>query len=181
MPRPPETFSTARLAARLPRIDDAEAIFAAYASDPEVTRYLSWRHYTEVEPVREFLRGVRAVWEAGETSGHYAWLLCRKGTDRPIGSIGVGFNVHGALVGYVLGRAHWGQGLMTEAVSYVAVWALAQPPLYRVWAFCDAENFASARVLEKAGLQCEGLLRRWHACPTIGPEPRDCLVYARTR
>ena len=56
MLRPPETFTTERLVARLPRVEDAEAAFAAYASDPEVTRYLSWRYYTEVEPLRKFLR-----------------------------------------------------------------------------------------------------------------------------
>jgi RimJ/RimL family protein N-acetyltransferase len=156
-------------------------VFAAYAADPVVTRYLSWRHYSEVEPVREFLRGVVRTWETGGTGGQYAWMLCQRGNDTPIGSIGVGFDVHGALTGYVLGRAHWGQGLMTEALGYVATWALAQPPLYRVWAFCDAENLASARVMEKAGMRREGLLRRWHSCPAIGPEPRDCLVYAKTR
>ena len=180
MPRPPETFTTPRLVARLPRPEDAAAVFAAYASDPEVTRYLSWRYYTEVEPLREFLRRVRHTWETDD-GGQYGWLLCQCGTDEPIGSIGVSLGLHGAVFGYVLGRAHWGRGLMTEAVRYVSAWALAQPPLFRVWAFCDAENLASARVMEKAGLLREGLLRRWHVCPTIGPEPRDCLIYAKVR
>ena len=181
MLRPPETFTTERLMARLPRVEDAEAAFAAYASDPEVTRYLSWRYYTEVEPLRKFLHGVVRTWETGEGGGHYGWKLCLRGTDTPIGSIGVGFDAHGAVIGYVLGRAYWGRGLMTEAVRYVAAWGLAQPSLFRVWAFCDAENLASARVMEKAGLLREGLLRRWHVCPTIGPEPRDCLIYAKVR
>jgi len=181
MLRPPETFTTERLVARLPRVEDAEAVFAAYASDPVVTRYLSWRYYTEVEPLRKFLQGVGRMWETGEGGGHYGWMLCLRGTDEPIGSIGVGLGLHGAALGYVLGRAYWGRGLMTEAVRYVSAWALAQPPLFRVWAFCDAENPASARVMEKAGLLREGLLRRWHVCPTISPEPRDCLIYAKVR
>jgi RimJ/RimL family protein N-acetyltransferase len=181
MLRPPETFTTERLVARLPRVEDAAAAFAAYASDPEVTRYLSWRYYTEVEPLQKFLHGVVRTWETSEGAGHYGWMLCLRGTDTPIGSIGVGFDVHGAVIGYVLGRAYWGRGLMTEAVRYVAAWALAQPPLFRVWAFCDAENLASARVMEKAGLVREGLLRRWQVCPTISPEPRDCLIYAKVR
>jgi RimJ/RimL family protein N-acetyltransferase len=161
-------------------VEDAEAVFAAYSSDPEVTRYLSWRYYTEVALQREFLRGLVHAWETDEGQ-RYGWLLCLRGTDTPIGGIAVGFDAHGALVGYVLGRAHWGQGLMTEAMTYVAGWAMAQPSLFRVWAFCDAENIASARVMEKSGLSREGLLRRWHVCPTIGPTPRDCLVYAKVR
>ncbi len=180
MPRPPQNFATERLVARPPRLEDAPAVLAAYAGDPEATRYLAWRYYTEVEPLEDFLRGAIRTWETG-AGGHYAWMLCLRGTDVPIGSIGVGFDMHGAVVGYVLGRAHWGQGLMTEALRYVAAWALAQPALFRIWAFCDVENLASARVMEKAGLVREGMLRRWHVCPTIGPAPRDCLIYAKVR
>jgi RimJ/RimL family protein N-acetyltransferase len=180
MVRPPEIFTTERLVARPPRAEDAAAVFAAYGSDPEVTRFLSWRYYTEMEPLRDFLRGLVHTWETGE-GVHYGWLLCLRDTDTPIGSIAVNLDPHGAMLGYVLGRAHWGQGLMTEAVRYVAAWALAQPSLFRVWAFCDAENAASARVMEKVGLVREGVLRHWHVCPTIGPDPRDCLVYAKVR
>ena len=180
MLHPPETFTTERLVARLPRPEDAAAVFAAYASDPEVTRYLSWCYYTEVDPLRKFLYSVVRTWETDD-GGHYGWLLCLRGTDTPIGSIGVGFDAHGAVIGYVLGRAYWGRGLMPEAVRYVSAWALAQPSLFRVWAFCDAENLASSRVMEKAGFLREGLLRRWQVCPTIGPEPRDCLIYAKVR
>jgi len=180
MPRPPETFTTARLVARRPREDDAEAAFAAYAADPEVTRFLSWRWYHEVAPFREFLRGAIRIWES-DAGGHFPWMLCLRDTGELIGSIGVSLDIHGVMLGYVLGRAYWGRGLATEAARYVVAWALAQPPVYRVWAFCDVENPASARVLEKCGMAREAVLRRWHVCPTIGPEPRDCLIYARVR
>ena len=180
MPRPPETFTTARLLARLPRTDDAEAAFAVYASDPEVTRFLVWPAYTEIEPLREFLRSAIRTWETG-AGGHFPWMLCLRETGELVGSIGISLDLHGAMLGYVLGRAYWGRGLMTEAVRYVAAWALAQPAVFRVWAFCDASHPASARVLEKADFMREGVLRRWHVCPTIGPEPRDCLVYAKVR
>ena len=179
-PRPPEAFATERLIARIPCAGDAPEVFAAYASDPEVTRYLAWRHYTDPELLRTFLAGVARTWSE-EEGRHYAWLLSRRDAPGVIGSIGVNFDAHRAMLGYVLARSCWGQGLMVEAVRYVSAWALAQPALYRVWAFCDVENTASARVLEKAGFAPEGRLRRWHVCPTLGPEPRDCLVYARVR
>ena len=83
--------------------------------------------------------------------------------------------------GYVLARSWWGQGLMTEALAAVAEWALAQPEVFRVSALCDTENVASARVMEKAGLVREGLLRRRSVHPNIGDEPRDCFLYARVR
>ena len=57
-------------------------------------------------------------------------------------------------------------------------WSLAQPELFRVWATCDVENAASAGVLERAGMQREGILRRWTVHPSLGDEPRDCFCYA---
>ena len=70
---------------------------------------------------------------------------------------------------------------MTEALRAVADWALAQPGIWRIGDVCDVDNRASARVMEKAGMSCEGRLRRWGIHPCISPEPRDCLSYARVR
>jgi len=180
MIRPPETFATARLTARLPRPDDAPALFAAYASDPEVTRYLAWPPYTKVEPLADFLRDRAADWTRAQ-SPHYAWLLCLRGTDTPIGSIGLMPDGGKVMCGYVLGKKFWGRGMMTEALTTVVDWAIAQPDVYRVWAFCDAGNPGSARVMEKSGLAREALLRRWHVAPNIGPEPRDCILCAKVK
>lgn len=180
MPRPPPSFATARLLGRMPRVDDGPAVLAAYAGDPEVTRYLSWRAYDRVEPLNTFLRECVAHWERKE--GHLAWLLCLKGTDTPIGSIGVTLEGGGrAMFGYVLGRKYWGHGFAAEALAHLVHWALAEPAIFRAWAFCDVENLPSIRVMEKAGLVREGVLRRWHSCPTLGPEPRDCVVCAKVR
>jgi ribosomal-protein-alanine N-acetyltransferase len=180
MPRPPATFATARLVGRPPREGDGPAVFAAYANDPEVTRYLSWRAYDRVEPLSAFLRECAAHWENGQ--GPLAWLLCLRGTDTPIGSIGVTLEGGGkAMFGYVLGKKFWGHGFAAEALTHLVEWSLSRPTIYRAWAFCDAENAASIRVMEKAGMAREGVLRRWHSCPTLGPEPRDCVVCAKVR
>ena len=50
-----------------------------------------------------------------------------------------------------------------------------------MWATCDVENARSARVLEKAGLAREAVLRAWAVRPNVSPEPRDVLMYARVR
>lgn len=182
MPRPPPTFGTARLVGRLPRADDAPAVFAAYASDPAVTRYLAWRAYDRVEPLAAFLQEAAANWEKRDTPLPLAWLLCLKGTDTPIGSIGVTLEGNGrAMFGYVLAKKFWGYGFSSEALKWLVDWAIVQPSIYRAWAFCDVENPASARVMEKAGMVREGVLRRWHVAPTLGPEPRDCVAYAKVR
>ncbi len=58
---------------------------------------------------------------------------------------------HAADIGYVLSRSLWGRGYMTEAAAAVVEWAINLDFVYRVWAVCDVENKASARVLEKVG------------------------------
>jgi [ribosomal protein S5]-alanine N-acetyltransferase len=69
---------------------------------------------------------------------------------------------------------------MTEVLTEVVNWTLQQPSIFRS-ALCDVENISSARVMEKAGLVREGLLRRWLMHPNVSDEPRDCLSYARVR
>ena len=70
---------------------------------------------------------------------------------------------------------------MTEVLTEVVSWAMRQPSIFRIGALCDVENIGSARVMEKAGLVREGILRRWLMHPNVSDEPRDCLSYARVR
>jgi hypothetical protein len=50
--------------------------------------------------------------------------------------------------------------------------------IFRVWALCDVDNLASARVMEKVGMQREGILRRWILHPNLSDEPRDVYCYS---
>ena len=70
---------------------------------------------------------------------------------------------------------------MAEAITAVAGWAFSDPSVFRVWAVCDVENRASARVLEKAGFLREGVLKKWSLHPNISAIPRDCYSYSQTR
>ena len=56
-----------------------------------------------------------------------------------------------------------------------------QPGIERVWAYVDEENYASARVLEKSGMQREGILRSWSLHPNLGTRPRDCWSFSVAR
>lgn len=51
------------------------------------------------------------------------------------------------------------------------------PGVHRVCAYCDVDNAASARVMEKVGMVHEGTLRRWAIHPNVSDSPRDVLVY----
>lgn len=174
----PREARTERLVLRWPVTEDAQAIFEEYAADPEVTRYLTWTPHKEPATVIEYLAGVI---EQNESGGSYCWALCNPDSNRVIGMIGGRVRGHRVDIGYVLGREHWGVGYMTESVSWLAEWALQLPGVFRVWAVCDTENRASARVLEKSQFEREGTLRRWIIHPNRSDEPRDCYVYGRVR
>ena len=88
---------------------------------------------------------------------------------------------HGILLGFVLARQFWGNGYMSECIRQIIEWALRQQDIFRVWAFCDIENIASARAMEKAGMSREGLLKKWLRLPYFGDLPRDCYIYAAVR
>src|ERR1700730_9133283 len=51
----PDHLATARLLLRRPLRSDAELIYSHYASDPEVTRFLSWPRHTSIEHTHSFL------------------------------------------------------------------------------------------------------------------------------
>ncbi len=88
---------------------------------------------------------------------------------------------HRVEFGFVIARPFWGQGYMTEALSTLVDWSLDQPQIWRASAFCDIDNLASARVMEKAGMIFEGILRRFFVHPNISGEPRDCRMYSKVR
>jgi len=81
-----------------------------------------------------------------------------------------------AEVGYWLGEAHWGRGIVSEAVVLLTDYAFDTLNLLRLFAVPFADNIASARVLEKAGYVREARLRS--SCVKYGV-PRDQLLYAR--
>jgi [ribosomal protein S5]-alanine N-acetyltransferase len=95
--------------------------------------------------------------------------------------ISVRIRGHVAKIGYVLTRRLWNTGLMTETMTALVSCLQQQPSVYRIAAFCDVDNPASARVMEKSGLTREGIFRRWIVHPNISNEPRDCYVQARVR
>lgn len=63
-------------------------------------------------------------------------------------------------MGYWLGEEFWGRGFATRAVTAMSEWSFSNYKLNRVFAFVFSHNAASIRVLEKAGFEREGLLRR---------------------
>jgi [ribosomal protein S5]-alanine N-acetyltransferase len=168
------TLETERLILRKMAPSDAEAVFA-YASDPEVTRYVIWETHRSIEDSRAFLELESSKRESG---GEPEWGIVYKGDHRFIGTCGIVSwdpDHARAELGYVLSRDYWGRGLMAEAVRAVISFCFQRMNLHRIEARCTAENAASARVMEKAGMTHEGTLRQREV---IKGAYRDMELYA---
>lgn len=176
--KPPELIETERLVLRMPSLEDAESIFNSYAQDVEVVRYLLWRPHQNIQETRDFLARCMAGWEG---DAQFPYVITLKQSGEVIGMIEIRIDDFKASIGYVLSRPFWKQGLATEALRPLVEWALNQKSIYRVWAVCDVDNLASARVLEKVGMKREGVLRRQMLHPNISDEPRDSYCYAVTK
>jgi [ribosomal protein S5]-alanine N-acetyltransferase len=172
---PPETLQTSRLILRRPRGEEAPLIFRAYGQDAEVTRYLMWRPHQDVQEAQAAVERFLSGWAAGT---QFCWLIFAREGNELAGSIAARRDENGVNLGYLLARPHWGRGLMTEAVAAVVRWAYSDPSVFRIWAACDVENEASARVLEKTGFLREDVLKKWSLLPNISAVPRDCYSYA---
>ncbi|WP_421724847.1 GNAT family N-acetyltransferase [Bauldia sp.] len=175
----PDRIETPRLALRKLREDDADAIFHGYAADAEVSRLMTWLPHQTLADTKEYLRGALDRWSDGsEYSYAIEWL------DEPsalLGAISLRPRAAAVSFGYVLKRSVWNQGIGSEALTTLVDLSLARPNVFRAEAFCDVDNLASARVMEKAGMRFEGILRRYIVHPGISPEPRDCRMYAKVR
>lgn len=180
MLRPPDHLSSERLLVRRLRPQDAEAIFQRYAQDAEVTRYLSWRPHRRIEETHAFIADAM---ERAASGRNQSYALTR--TDAGlIGSIAFhrkSDSPSTLSVGYVLARAWWGQGYVSEALAKLVSWALVQPAIHRAEAHCHHLNGASARVMEKAGMQREALLRRYTVFPNVSDVPQDAILCAAVR
>ena len=160
---------------RKPRMEDAPAVFEGWARHPEVTRFLTWHPHTCVSQSEALMKKSIAGWD-GDT--HFRYLLEIKECGSLAGMIELRMEPTKMSFGYTGAYGQWGKGYMTEAVRASIDWAFHQPNIYRVYATTDVENVPSRRVMEKAGMQREGLLRKESVHPNICPEPRDCYIYS---
>ncbi len=153
------TLRTPRLLLRKLRRDDAAALFA-YASDPEVSRYVVWETHRDMNDSLAFLEMMIERYHNGQVA---VWAFEELTSGRLIGTGGFGnwSIAHArAEIGYTFGRADWNRGFATEALRGMIAFGFERMALNRIEAYCDVRNIASARVMEKAGMTREGTLRR---------------------
>jgi ribosomal-protein-alanine N-acetyltransferase len=177
--RGPETIETARLLLRRPRPSDADAVFRRYASDPVVTRFLSWPTHRSVADTLAFLSWSDSEWQRWP-AGPYL-VVARDGNPGALlGSTGLSYKSPSrAVTGYVFAKDAWGHGYATESLQ--AMVELAQlTGVERLEAICHVDHRPSATVLEKCGFEKEEVKRDHFAFPNLAPQKRsDVFSYVR--
>jgi len=132
----------------------------AYQRDPRYLRYYEWADRTPGDAQRFVQMFIEQQAEQPRRKFQLAVVL--KANGQLIGNCGIrqaSAGAHEADIGYELSPAHWGHGYATEAARAIVQFGFAELKVHRIWAWCIADNMASARVLERLGLKLEGRLR----------------------
>jgi ribosomal-protein-alanine N-acetyltransferase len=138
---------------------DLQAI-RAYASDPEVTRFMFYGPRDDADTMAYLQRMLQSQVEHPRRTWELA--VIRRIDDRLIGACDVTLdNAHAGDLGYIFAREAWGQGYGSEAARAMVKAGFAQLQLERIFATCAVAHGASARVLEKAGLRRRTVLHRY--------------------
>ena len=152
-----QTITTERMTLRRFTVEDAREMYDNWASDPRVTKYLSWEPHASPEATAALLRD----WVKGyEKDNCYNWVMEYQG--RCIGTISVvrqSERDESAELGYDLGYDYWNKGLMTEAAKAVIRFLFEEVGCHRVVIRHAVKNPASGRVAQKCGLAYEGTQR----------------------
>ena len=128
----------------------------AYRDDPEFARYLPHvpQTFTRRDADEFVARNVLEPWEKYAT---FAVVL----DGKVIGSISLEIDTSNeiAMLGYAIGRDHWGKGITPEAARAAIDWGFQVFNLAQIWASTDARHERSWRVMEKLGMKRDALLR----------------------
>ena len=151
-------MKTVRLVLRPFRVADAESMYRNWASDPDVTKYLTWPTHSDAGISRMVLES----WEKEyRNPDYYQWAIVFDG--EPIGSIAavaVSDVDEKVEIGYCIGRKWWHRGIVSEALVEVMRFFFEEVGANRIEAKHDANNPNSGGVMRKCGMKYEGTLRQ---------------------
>lgn len=153
-------LETDRLILRPFKIEDAENVFNNWASDDEVTKYLTWPTHSSVEMSRSYMEFCINGYNEKNV---YQWGMEMKNSHELIGNISVVKiidEIDSVELGWVIGRKWWGNGYTAEAAERLLEFFFTEVSVNRICAGHDIDNPNSGRVMQKIGMKYEGTLRQ---------------------
>lgn len=155
-----QRIETDRLILRRYVIEDADAMYKNWASDSEVTKFLTWQPHSSVDVSRSIIENWLKEYSDKK---YYQWAIVLKDNgNEPIGDISVVHmkeDISMVHIGYCLGRAWWRRGIMSEALKAVMDFMFDTVEVNRVESRHDPMNPNSGKVMQKCGMKYEGTLR----------------------
>ncbi|WP_102262935.1 GNAT family N-acetyltransferase [Mesobacillus jeotgali] len=153
-------LETERLVLREISLEDIDDIHI-YASNPEVSKYVFWGAHETRAATEEYVKMILALYEEGKIA---PWGIHFKDDNKLIGTVDfVSWQPQHktAEIGYALSMDYWGRGIATEAVKELIKFGMSEMELVRIQAKALVANKGSERVMEKAGMNFEGILRKF--------------------
>ncbi len=147
-----------RLCLRPMSLADTDDIFL-FTSNPQTVEFLSWHPHREKTITKSFINAVLEKYSKNEPA---QWAIELKETGKVIGISGfVDFSEDHkrAEIAFVMSPAYQGKGYMTEANKLILQTGFDKLNLNRIQAKAEITNYSSQKVLEKIGMQQEGVLR----------------------
>lgn len=151
-------IETERLILRRFELSDAQAMFDNWASDDEVTKYLTWPTHADVSVTE----GILGQWvsQYGDDI-YYNWaIVLKEHGPEPVGNINVAHwheNGDTPEIGYCMGRRWWHQGIMSEALGAVLDFLFERVGVEQIVALHDTNNPHSGGVMRKCGMVFDGV------------------------
>ena len=153
-------LETDRLILRRFTLEDAGSVFKNWASDEEVTKYLTWPTHKTIDVSRGYMD---YCVKGYDHPSFYQWGIELKETRELIGNISVvqvTDEIDRLELGWVIGRPYWGNGYTAEAAIIIIAFLFDQVGANCICAGHDVNNPNSGRVMQKAGMKFEGILRQ---------------------
>lgn len=170
-----QRLETERLVLRRFTMDDVQATYANWCSDPEVARYTTWQAHADAGVTRGLLEDWTSRYDRPD---YYNWVLELKDTGEIIGNcavVRINDEIDEVELGWCMSRAQWGKGYMPEAARAILRYLFDVVGANRVCAKHDVENPKSGRVMQKIGMRFEGVRRQGY----LGTRGyRDAACYA---
>jgi [ribosomal protein S5]-alanine N-acetyltransferase len=167
-------LQTDRLTLRLIDMQDAQALFEI-TSDENITEYTYM--ITLHASIDDTEKWIERILNQYEKDGVIPFVVVDTHTHEILGCCFAWYLAKHARmdVGYFYKKSSWGKGFATEALQALIQFLCTSTNCVRIEATCDPKNKASAKVLEKAGMIYEGLLRNFVCVRNL---PEDRKIYA---
>ena len=169
------TLETERLILRRFTIDDAVPMFDNWASDDEVTKFLTWPTHKSIEDSKWF---INMCLDNYSSLSFYNWAIELKDTHELIGNISfvkIFEDTASVDFGWVIGRKYWGNGYAPEACNRIIDFIFDEVEANCVYAIHDVNNQKSGRAMQKLGMKFEGIIRQ---CNKNNQGIVDCARYS---